>query len=149
MTSKHITDNDIQQFVLDEANCPFDVIDHMSVCQNCRAKAETYKLLFSEIKRQAKPAFDFDLTEVVLSNIAHKETVGSQTSALIWLFTIIGLSSVVIIIYLFGNYVVRVFVGVSSMAMYLVVTTSVLLLLFQGIEIFRKYRNQMASLDFN
>jgi len=30
-----------------------------------------------------------------------------------------------------------------------VVTTSVLLLLFQGIEIFRKYRNQMASLDFN
>jgi hypothetical protein len=149
MKSKHITDNEIQQFVLDETSCPFGTIDHMRVCRNCRAKAETYKLLFSEIKRQPKPAFDFDLTELVLSNIVHKEAVDSQTSALIWLFTIIALGSVVITIYLFGNYTIRVFAGVSSMAMYLVVTTSVLLLLLQGIQMFRKYRKQMASLDVN
>ncbi len=148
MTSEHITDDDIQQFVLDETNCPSTIIDHMSICQNCRAKAETYKLLFLEIKRQAKPVFEFDLTKAVLSNIVRKETVGSSTNDLVWLFIIIGLSSVAITIYLFGNYIVHVFVGISSMAMYLVVTTSVLLLLLQGIEMFRKYKKQMASLDF-
>lgn len=148
MTSKHVTDFDIQKFVFDEVNCPLNVIDHMRVCENCRAKAETYKVLFSEIKHQAKPAFNFDLTEVVLSNIVRTEAVGSQTSALTRLFTIIGLSSVVTMIYLFGKYISRVFAGVSSMAMYLVVTTSVLLLLFQGIEMLRKYRKQMALLDF-
>jgi hypothetical protein len=149
MTSKHITDSDIQQFVLDETSCPLDVTNHMSACQNCRAKAETYRLLFSEIKRQAKPVFNFDLAEVVLSNIVHQDTIGSQSSALVSLFTMIGLSSLVITIYLFGNYIVLAFVGVSRMAMYLVITTSVFVLLFQGIDMFRKYKKQMASLDFN
>ena len=149
MTGIHITDNDIQQFVLDKGNCSFTVMDHMSVCSDCRAKAETYTLLFSEIKHQAKPAFDFDLTGLVLLNIMQKETIGSRTSALIWLFTIIGLSPLVITIYLFGNYIVQVLAGVSSMTMYLVITTSVLLLLLQGIEMFRKYKKQMALLDVN
>jgi hypothetical protein len=147
--SEHIIDSDIQQYVLDSANCDLKVIEHMNICQNCRKKADVYQLLFSEIKRQAKPAFDFDLTELVLSNVMRKEPDVSQTSTLIWLVTLIGISSVVIIGYLFGSHIVRLFEGVSSMATYLVVTSAMLLILLQGIDMFRKHKRQMAMLDFN
>jgi len=149
MMSKHIIDRDIQQYVLDSANCELYVIEHMNVCQNCGAKADAYQLLFSQIKRQAKPAFDFDLTELVLSSVKRKEPDVSLARTLIWLFTIIGTSSVVILSYPFGGHIVRLFEGVSSMATYLVVTTATVFLLLEGTEMFRKYKRQIAMLYFH
>src|SRR5580704_9633567 len=69
MIDKHLADSDIQQFVLDKANCSLDVVAHIHQCVQCQAKAETYKLLFSEIKEQSKPSFDFDLSAAVLKQV--------------------------------------------------------------------------------
>jgi hypothetical protein len=53
----------------------------------------------------------------------------------------------VITVLFFGRHMANLFSGVSEMASYLVVTTAVVLLLFQGVEIVRKYKRQIDSVN--
>ena len=70
MITKHLSDFDIQQWVLDKSNCDANIIEHIQECEHCKMKVETYQLLFSEIKEQPKPAFDFNLSEIILPQIS-------------------------------------------------------------------------------
>lgn len=149
MTDKHITDNEIQQYVLDKTNCPTIVIDHISVCPTCKAHAKTYRLLFSEIKQQPKPVFDFDLTGLVVASIVHEKAFVSKSSGFLWIPILTGLGIIGSTIYFFGKFLVHVFASISVMAMYLIVITAVLLLALQGIEMLRVHKKQMAALNLN
>lgn len=66
MTSKHLSEEEIQQWALDKTKCGTEVIAHMHDCENCRAGAETYHLLFAEIKQMPNPVFDFNVPGLVL-----------------------------------------------------------------------------------
>jgi hypothetical protein len=51
--------------------------------------------------------------------------------------------------YLFWKYIVNLFPGVSDMPMYFVVTTAAVLFLFLGLDMVRKYKRQMDTLNFS
>jgi hypothetical protein len=149
MTNDHLSDTDIQQFVLDQSNCDSNIIDHIHVCDSCKAKAEAYQLLFSAIQQQPTPAFDFDLSSLVLSQIAQPKPEPVANRMLIFLLVLIGLSFVIISGWLFGDYFLNMFTGITSMAIYLTVTVAVTFLFFQGIEMYKRYQKQMDALNFN
>lgn len=149
MTDNHITDNEIQQYVLDRTNCRTYVIDHISSCTTCGAHADVYRLIFSNIRQQAKPDFDFDPNGLVVESIFHGQAAVSMSRRLTWISILIGLSVIGGTIYLFGKHLAHVFAGVSRIGLYLIVVTAALLLLLQGIEMFRKHKKQMAALDLN
>jgi hypothetical protein len=149
MINNHLSDTDIQQFVLDRPNCYINIIDHIHVCDSCKAKAEEYQLLFSAIQQQPTPAFDFDLSSLVLSQIVQPKTEPVANRTLIFLLVLIGLSFVIIAGWLFGDYFLNMFTGITSMAIYLTVTVAVTFLFFQGIEMYKRYQKQMDALNFN
>ena len=147
MISMHVSDLDIQRYIFDKANCTDHIIEHMDLCPGCKAKADTYRFLFSEINLQTKPAFDFDLPGVVLQRIAHQKPAFATNSPLVWLLAAISIGSIIVTNYLFGKYLVSMFAGISSMTMFLLITTATMLLIFYGSEMFRKYKRLMETLD--
>ena len=69
MTTRHLSETELQQYALDGAAAPKEYSEHIAVCENCRAEAMTYRSLFAAIKEQPEPAFDFDIAGLVLSQL--------------------------------------------------------------------------------
>jgi hypothetical protein len=156
MTDKHLGDADIQQFVLDKSNCSLDVVAHMNQCVQCQAKAETYKLLFSEIKEQSKPVFDFDLSAAVLKQVTTEEPKFSLNSlpgyAVIFsVLAAIGIPSYLYrikIIQFYKTYILKITSGISSLVIYLMVITFLIFLIFQCLAMYKKYQRKIDDLNF-
>ena len=144
MKTQHLSDENIQEYALGKSH-EKSVTDHLHGCAVCKTKIEVYQNIITGIKEQSPAEFDFNLSELVTIKIEQK---GSAYSNVFWLFVLSGIGVMVITVFFFGKHIANLFSGVSEMASYLVVTTAVVLLLFQGMEIVRKYKRQMAAINF-
>ena len=93
MVTKHLTDDEVQQIAVDKSNCEKRIVEHIHLCEECRSKVDVYQLLITEIKQQPKPAFDFDLSKMVLQQIPSPKTSTANDNALIWIFSFMGIFS--------------------------------------------------------
>lgn len=147
MKIKHLSDTDIQQYILDQPNNERPGVEHIASCDGCKAKADNYQLLFSGIQLQTKPAFNFNLSELVLAQLATPKKEFSLEIFIVYLLTLTVLTSMVISCYLFKGYFSALFTGFSTMVLYLAGIASLAILIFQGREIYRKYEEQMGTLN--
>ena len=69
MVTKHLTDDEVQVYVVDKQNAEIRIIEHIHTCPACRAKVEVYLLLIRDIEQQPRPVFDFDLSATVLRQL--------------------------------------------------------------------------------
>ena len=145
MKTQHLSDENIQEYVLSKSH-EISVIDHLHRCDVCKAKVEVYQNIITGIKEQSHAEFDFNLSELVMTRIEQKD---STYSKIFWLFATLGIGVIVITVLFFGKHITNLFVGIPKMASYLVVTTAVVLLLFQGMEIVRRYKRQMEAVNFS
>lgn len=67
--SEHLSEADIQQYVLERAGCEAAVVHHVELCEDCKARAAVYEVLFAGIGQEPGPVFDFDLAAVVLAQL--------------------------------------------------------------------------------
>jgi hypothetical protein len=156
MTQQHLSDADIQQWVLDKQQCAPEIITHMNICEHCQVKAETYQLLFSEIKQQPKPVFNFDVSELVLPQLSHQSLESSGSRFLYYLIACFAVAAIGVSAYLyriqlnrlFKKYVLDISSGVSKGALYLLITTALTILIFQSIELYKKYQRKINDLNF-
>ncbi|HSZ84886.1 MAG TPA: hypothetical protein VK787_02585 [Puia sp.] len=156
MIDKHLTDADIQEFVLEKTNCSLDVVAHMHQCVQCQAKAETYKLLFSEIKEQPKPAFAFDLSAAVLKQVTTEKSKFSLNSLPGYFIILSVIAAIAIpsylykvkIIQFYKTYILGIVSGVSSLVIYLMAITFLIFVIFQCIEMYKKYQRKIDDLNF-
>jgi hypothetical protein len=156
MTSKHLSDEEIQQWALDKTKCGTEVIAHMHDCEHCRAGAETYHLLFAEIKQLPNPVFDFDVPGLVLQEIGPRLRVIRQYSWLGYLiiFVSLGVSGAAVYLYrvqlgeFLEKYVFNISSGISKGTIYLLLVAALTILIFQSIELFRKYQRKIDDLNF-
>ena len=156
MISKHLSDADIQQYVSDKTYCGADTIAHILECEHCRAKAETYRLIFSGIKQQPKPSFDFDLSGLILTQISPAKPAFLLNSLQGYLVAIIAVAVFGMGGYmyrahalrLFKKYILSIVSGISPVVISLVITTALTILIFQSIELFKKYQRKIDDLNF-
>jgi len=154
--TKHLSDFDIQQWVLDKANCEANIIDHIHECEHCKTKAETYQLLFSVIKEQPKPAFDFNLSEIILPQISPAQPALQRNTIIKFTIAAITIIAFSITSYLYKaqiniflkKYIFDITSGISKGAMYLLLTTALTLLIFQSIALYKKYQQKIDDLNF-
>ena len=147
MNNKHLADNDIQRYVFDNKEVSQEIIRHISVCGKCKTQADFYRLLSTEIEVQKKPIIESDLIQSIMSKLANAETAPSKFSKLIWIYPIIIFFSVLVAGYIYGGFLIRMLHNVPNNALYLILTTASAFLLFQGIELFMKYKKQLEMLD--
>lgn len=146
MKSKHLPDDNIQAYVLSKS-ADTSIVDHLQECDACRAKVEIYQRVILGIEKQSHAEFDFDLSALVLDKIKEKDAAYSKA---LWLVAILGTGIVLVTtFFLFGKHIANLLPSASKMASYLVITTAVVFLVFQGIEIVRKYKRQMNAVNFS
>lgn len=147
MTSKHLSDYDIQQLVLDESNCVHSIIQHARMCPRCSSKAEAYRLIFASLEEQPKPVFEFDLAGMVLSKLEVKEETHPLPNRLAYLTVFIIVAPLAAVSYVFGENLLDIFSSVSSILLYMMVGTTSTFLAFQIIDMFKIHKKQMTDLD--
>lgn len=69
MKAKHLSENQIQRYVLDAPECDPADSRHITGCELCRAKAANYRLLFSAIQELEEPIFAFNVESLVMTKI--------------------------------------------------------------------------------
>jgi hypothetical protein len=164
MMSQHLSEADIQQYVLERPVCEDGIAHHVEQCEDCKARAAVYEMLFSGIRQEPGPAFDFDLSALVLGQlpgVAPAHLPGLAPAQLprkkprfapgIVFAYLLGLSmcaAIGIPLYLFGKDLLRLFAGILPMAKYLIFITAITIFIFQIIEMFKKYRGQMKALNY-
>jgi hypothetical protein len=147
MKNRHLSDTDLQQYAWDPSNCDRGIVVHLELCGECMDKAMAYRLLFSEIKQEPKPAFDFDLSERVLSRIPVAEPKRSPGISPLWLLVLAVPAAIGIPFILFGKGLFTIFSGLPVMGLCLLATIPITILLFQGIEAYQKYQQKMDALN--
>jgi hypothetical protein len=155
MIDKHLSEAEIQDYALDESSCAPEVISHVRTCHGCQARAAAYKMLFSGITQQPRPAFDFDLSAAVLSKITTKKTSPATRGLTGFgiIFSIIAGLGVggwlyrIKIASLYKTYILSIISGVSKMVIYFMVITVCCFLIFQLAEMYKKYQRKMEGLN--
>jgi anti-sigma factor RsiW len=69
MSGMHPSEETLQQYALDHADCGREEIDHIGNCAHCQALIAIYGVVIAELDRQAPPVFDFDLTATVMRRV--------------------------------------------------------------------------------
>jgi len=148
VNGKHLTDDEIQLYVFNSEDMPGNITEHISACGKCKAEADFYRLLSEEIKRQEGPVFESDLTQNIMLKLKYTESTPSKSGNLSWIYPVIIIFfSVVIAGFIYGRFLSSMFKNIPDSALYLILTTASAFLLFQGIELFMKYKKQMEMLN--
>ena len=147
MNNEHLSEMEIQKFVFDKSDCGKHTIEHMALCDECLAKATDYQLMFSEIKHLPKPVFDFDLSGLVLKKVPKTQPVGTQNFFFFYFIVAITMGSIGVAGYIFRAYILRLFAGILPTAIYLTLLIFLAILVFQGVEMYKKYQKQMHNLN--
>ncbi len=145
MLDKHLTDEEIQQFLL-EGQPHNNMAEHLRVCKDCKAKTEAYELLFTGISEQEKPAFDFNLAELVAAQLPKQKAADAKDRLPIFLlaFVIILLGAAG---YVFRQYLALLFAGIASLVVYLMIISVIIILLFFCLDMYKNYQKKMQALD--
>jgi predicted anti-sigma-YlaC factor YlaD len=146
MVIKHLTDDEVQQYVVEKQHCEVKVVEHIHFCEVCRAKVEVYQLMIKEIKQQPQPAFDFDLAKMVMQQLPQAKKKISNDKLLVWLFVSIGIIFIGGALYFFQSYF-ELFEGLKTIFIYLIAITAVTVLVYLFIDMYKKYRHGMKVLD--
>ncbi len=149
MTTKHLSEIEIQQYALGTENSNSQTIDHIQSCEICRVKADTYKLIFTEIKAQPEPVFEFNLTDLVMNQLPQPKQKTSFENIVLYITAIVSILIAAFAIFFFRSFLSNAVTGITPIVSYLVITTLASILLFLCIDMFAKYNKQMKILNFN
>jgi hypothetical protein len=147
MITKHLTEEEIQQYALDRSDCETKVIEHIHSCEECKLKAAAYQLLFTGIKEQPQPSFDFDLSELVLEQLRPSESK-MPDSFLVYLLSFVVILLAGTLLYIFRGYLLNLFVGITPLLIYLIVATAIIVLAALCVDMYKTYQRKMRQLDF-
>jgi hypothetical protein len=148
----HPSDMELQQYALDKSSCSKEAIGHIALCEGCQVAIKLYQLMVVEIKGEPSPAFDFDLSALVLSKLsgklmtkeAHAERFGFSS----WLIALLTCCTIGIPFYLFRKNMLNVFEGISVLFMYIIVAAAAIIVLIRIMDMYRKYQQQVRSLNY-
>ena len=146
MVIKHLTDDEVQQYAVDKSSCEKRIDDHIHLCGECRSKVEVYQLLITGIKQQPQPAFNFNLSELIVQQLpSPKEKTSDRL--LLWVLLFIGIGFIGTIFYYFEGSFVYLFSGIAAIFIYLIIITALTIITGLFIAMYKKYDNEMKLLD--
>jgi hypothetical protein len=147
MKVTHLTEEEMQQYVLDKAGCEQPVVEHMEHCAICQATAAAYHTLFAGIKEEPKAVFDFNVTELVMAQLP--QPVHNRSAEKNFMFILIAITVAILGIagYWLREDLAFLFNNISNMVTALLVTAIAVIAVCQGIDMYRRYQQKMHALD--
>lgn len=148
MISRHLNDDEIQQYVLQKAACDIDIVKHIQGCETCKIKAAQYTLLVEGIKHQEKPSFDFNVADLVVAQLPKPRYKDSADKLFFYFIIFLCVFFLSIIFYFLGNNLLNLFRGITPIVIALTITTAICLFVILCIDMYKKYQAQMKTLNF-
>ena len=119
-----------------------NMIEHINYCQKCRTEIELYESLFSAIKKEPIPVFEFDIANLVIQQLPVKQNFSFE-KYLIAVLSGISIALFSILIYFTTIYFPTVFNGISTIQFSLILVTIVLISIFIYFDMNKNYKNLM------
>ena len=145
MIAAHLSEEEIQQYAFDKMASTPHLVGHLEACVDCQAKLQTYTQLFEVIRVQEKPVFNFDLSELLMPQLAKPKFAFNDF--LVYFTVFLMGSSTIVAAFIFRKYLTNIFTGVMPMFIYLILLTGLVVIVFQAAEMFRKYQKQISTLN--
>lgn len=147
MVTTHLTDDEVQEYVVDRQHCEIKIVEHVHLCGECKMKAEIYQSLVTGIKQQRKPAFDFDLSAVVLKQLPASGPGTANDQLLTWSFIVLCGGLIAATVYFFRGYLDSMFKGIAGISIYLMSISAITVIALLFVEMYNKYKKEMRALD--
>lgn len=148
MKTGHLTDDAIQQYVLGASNCEADIIEHIDTCETCSIRLANYRLLFAAIQEQPKPAFEFDVAGLVLSQLQGKTKELTRMDRPLYLLITAFFCLMGVPLYYFRKDIAIMFATMLPITIGLITISTIPVLVFQGIDLFKKYKLRSDALNY-
>lgn len=147
MSTEHVSEQDIQSWVLKETALPEAAVSHMQTCAACQAKLNVYEELFSSVEEMPKPSFDFDVVDLVMPQLPVKKKkinlVPAILSGVIVLAGLVGLPFL-----LFDDKNGSGLQSVSPWLFGMVGIVAISFIMISVSDIYARYRQQLKELNF-
>ena len=148
MKQEHLTENELQQFVLEPQEANSEQAAHVAECAKCSAAIANYKVLFKALSTMEKPAFNFDLKKQIMAELSVSTT---RKTGFPWFaigISAISAAMVAIPLYIMRNYFTNMFTSIPAPVIYLVAATTLTIIIFQCRELFSSYRQKIQLLKY-
>jgi hypothetical protein len=149
MNISHPSEKEIQQFALDRTSVTAAITAHIEQCAHCREEVSTYQLLFSGIAQQPAPAFDFDLSALILPQLPVARKPLSADHLVGGFLVLFVCFCVAVPVYIFRQYFLYMFSGISAFFVYAMLCSAILIILYKSINMYKKYQQQMRLINFS
>lgn len=142
MKNEHINELELQQYVLRKDDCDINIIEHINQCQKCKSEVELYESLFSAIKKEPNPVFEFDIANLVMQQLTVKQNFSFDKY---FIALLSGISVVIfsLLIYFTNKYFPTIFNGISTIQFSLILVTIILISIFIFTDMIKNYKNKM------
>ena len=147
MVTKHLTDDEVQQYAADKSNCENRIVEHIHLCEECRTKVEGYQLMIKAIIQQPQPTFDFDLSAAVLYQLPTPAPKIANDKLLTWFFIFLCIGLIGATFYFFRGFLDSMFKGIATISIYLIAISAITVIAWVFVEMFKKYQKEMKVLD--
>jgi hypothetical protein len=149
MNINHPAETEVQLYAMDKSACSPTVAEHIESCVICLEEVKTYRLVFSEIHHVPKPAFDFDLSQIVLDQLPYpKPRLSADQFIAGFLLVFVG-CFIGIPVILFNHYILNMFSGIPPFFIYAIIGSAAVILLYKTIALYKKFLTQLEKLNFN
>lgn len=147
MTIEHPSQTALQQFALNDPECSKEVATHIGQCKSCQQDVAIYQLMLSEIKHQPRPAFDFEIADMIMPQIQAGK-VTTREPILPYFITVAIFCMVAIPLYIFWRNILFMFAGLSSFFIYISVAFTIIILAYSIFKTYRRYEQKMQAINF-
>ena len=144
MNGAHLSEEELQQYILDRPACTPEDITHLDGCPDCQARVAAYGLLMEGLRQQPAPVFGFDVPAVVMRRLA--ESPGADpfprlaTAALILLVTAVPA-------WLFRKSAYYVFTDISAVFLYLILAAAGVFVGLRVLQLMKRYQQIINSIN--
>lgn len=149
MINSHPKEKEIQEYAINPSACSPEIMEHIESCAHCREEMMSYQFLYTGFKQQPRPVFDFDVAALVLPQLASREPLLSADRFIAGFLVVFICSCVGIPVFLFHQYILNMFSGISPFFIYIILGSATVIVLIKTLDLYKKYKNQMSLLNFN
>jgi hypothetical protein len=147
MKALHLTEEEIQEYALDNSALGMAEREHAGTCESCKASVAEYQLLFAGLKQQPQPAFDFDLPELVMAKLPKPKPLASSGNSFIYVLVFAAIALTGVALYYFRSYIANLFTSITPLLIYLAATSIITLAVILSLDMYKNYHKKMRALD--
>ena len=142
MSEAHLSAEALQQYILDKQGCTPENIAHMDSCPDCQAQVAAYTLLMKELSQQPPPVFGFDVSAMVLGQLApERKTERRVNRRSGWGMAVLILIVAGVPAWLFRRSAYYVFTDISAVFLYLTLGAAVVFVPLKILHLIKRYQH--------